>query len=509
MFRKLTNAITRQRELVETAMSENRDLTEEERREFYELQNVIDELTNADENERAEGGDETKTNDNEDEQKSTSRSQAQFNDSISLSQAVEIIGMCRHYGLDPAAYIERGLTPQQAAREIIREQQQSGTPISTGVRVLEEQRDKIRGAMVDGLLLRSGINIETPASGADNYRGMSLKDIAIECKANENGSIDYRHMDTERFLAALQRDFFNPESFFPAILDDVVKKSYVTGLKKANVSFDKFVRTGTLTNFKKTTNHEYTMGLGGRLERVPENGELKSFIPQDALMPERQLDTFGKQFTMSRKAFIDDDIGFLTTMPYRYAAMTMRTQNDAVYDILLNNKKIFDGKPLFSSARKNTLTTGTDVTLAAIQKMILMIGLQKDETGDQLALIPDLFIVPLGLGVKVNTFLRSPTINTTDNTQAANPYYGANFTVVEDVTLNGMADESGAVPWFMGVNREFIQVDYLNGRREATIRRSEKPGTLGFIWDVYFDFGVSMLHPQAICRNPGIPITVE
>lgn len=187
----------------------------------------------------------------------------------------------------------------------------------------------------------------------------------------------------------------------------------------------------------------------------------------------------------------------------------MRTQNEAVYDILLNNNKIFDGKTLFSAARKNTLTTGTDITLEAIQKMILMIGLQKDAAGNQLALVPDLFIVPLGLGVKVNTVLRSQTINTTDNTQAANPYYGANFTVVEDVTLNGMVEEGSAIPWFMGVNREFMQVDYLNGQREATIRRSEKPGTLGFIWDVYFDFGVSMLHPEAICRNPGVKITVE
>lgn len=512
---EILEALKRQRELVDRARAENRDMTPDEIREFNAAQSVIDEF------ERQECEDTGKKKrktaakkpasedeeDNEDEEEKKDPEKRSMDNT--RAQAVKIINICRHFGVDPTSYIERGLTPQQVSAEIVNEHMRTASPLNTGIYITEDHRDKLHRAMVDGLLLRGGSSIENPAEGSNNYRGTSLREMAIECMSNENSSVDYRHMDTERFLSALQRDFYNPESFFPAIMDEVVKKSYVEGLKKANVSFDKFVRFGSLPNFKKTTNHEYIMSLGGRLERVPENGELKAYVPQDVAMPERQLDTFGRQFTMSRKAFIDDDIGLLTTMPRRYAAMSMRTQNEAVYDILLNNNKIFDGKTLFSAARKNTLTTGTDITLEAIQKMILMIGLQKDAAGNQLALVPDLFIVPLGLGVKVNTILRSQTINTTDNTQAANPYYGANFTVVEDVTLNGMVEEDSAIPWFMGVNREFMQVDYLNGQREATIRRSEKPGTLGFIWDVYFDFGVSMLHPEAICRNPGVKITVE
>ena len=49
-------------------------------------------------------------------------------------------------------------------------------------------------------------------------------------------------------------------------------------------------------------------------------------------------------------------------------------------------------------------------------------------------LMPDLFIVPLGMGTDLRTILYSPTIHTPDNTQAVNPYLGMNFTVVEDTT---------------------------------------------------------------------------
>lgn len=509
-------AIARQQEIHDLAEAENRDLSEAETREYNNLQLIIDA---ANDEGQATGNDnrrDTAPNENRgdgeqngDNSESPQQQEERQQNNYSTTETTEISNMCRHFGLDPGKYFSRGLTVQQVRREIIQHQMNNQPPIGVRVEVTDDERDKRRRAMTDGIVLRSGGSITNPAPGSNKYRNMSIREIAVECMEYSNPETDYRHMDTERILSAITRDFYNPESDFPAILDDVIQKSYVEGLNKARVTFDKWVKFGSLTNFKKTTNHEYIMSLGGRLERVPENGELKAYVPQDAKMPDRQLDTYGRQFTMSRKAFIDDDIGLITTMPRRYAEMSQRTLNDAVYDILLNNNKIYDGKLLFSSERKNTLKDGTGVTLKAIQQMIYKIGIQKDIAGNQLALVPDLFIVPFGLGVEVQKILGSPTINTPDNTQSVNPYYGGNFEVVEDVTINGMVKEGEALPWFMGVKHEIIQVDYLNGQREATIRRSEKPGTLGLVWDVYFDFGVSMLHPEAICRNPGAVLSLD
>lgn len=486
MNRELERALARQREILDSAKAENRDLNEAEIREFNELQETVDNLTKED--------DEDGTRENE--------------GVISAADAATISNMCRYFGIDAGELLSRGLTVDQARAEIIKRQMDKNPPINSGIQVTADESDKVRRAMTDGILLRGGGQIKTPADGANNYRSMSVRDIAIECLERDNGNTDYRHMRTEDLLSAVTRDFYNPTSAFPAILDDVVQKSYVEGLTKARVSFDKWVRFGTLPNFKKTTNHEYIMSLGGKLEKVPENGELKSYVPKDVAMPERQLETYGRQFTMSRQAFINDDIGLITTMPRRFGEISMKTQNEAVYRILLNNSKIFDGKTLFSDDRKNTLKTGTDVTLDVIQKMIYMIGIQKDSAGNQLALVPDIFIVPFGLGVEVQKILSTPTFYSAEGT-TVNPYYNSGFEVIEDVTMNGFIKEGEALPWFMGMKNEIIQIDYLNGQKEATIRRSEKPGTLGFVWDVYFDFGVSMLHPQAICRNPGIAINMS
>lgn len=514
MNEAVRQALERQQELRDTAQAENRDLTDAEMREFNMLQGIIDAL-NAEENgsntTRSEGEGEHSEENGGNLPENTGSGAGGRSSGVTYTpeQTVEITNMCRHFNVDAAQYLSRELSVEAIRREIINDLMENGTPISSRVTVTSDEGDKFRAAASDGILLRQGVNVANPSDGADTYRSLSARDIAIECMEREAPGQNYRHMSSDRIYEIAARSFYNPTAAFPSILDDVIQKAYIAGLQKNRTQYEKWVKFGSLSNFKKSNNHEYIMSLGGELKEIPENGELPAYIPTDAKMPERQLKTYGRQFTMTREAFINDDIGLLTTMPQRYAALSANTQNKLVYQLLLSGKKIFDGDTLFSEKRKNTLINGTLPTMAALEKMIYLLGMQTDETGDTLQLLPDLFIVPLGMGTPLKTILYSPTINTPDNTQANNPYANMNFTVVEDVTLNSMTKPGDPIPWFMGVNGEIIQIDYLNGQKEANIRRSERPGTLGFVWDVYHDFSVSVLHPQAIIRNPGVVIDMS
>ena len=51
-----------------------------------------------------------------------------------------------------------------------------------------------------------------------------------------------------------------------------------------------------------------------------------------------------------------------------------------------------------------------------------------------------------------------------------------------------------------------IQVDYLNGQETPTVRRMETPGQLGFVWDIYLDWGISVRDWRGIYRNDGAVI---
>lgn len=76
---------------------------------------------------------------------------------------------------------------------------------------------------------------------------------------------------------------------------------------------------------------------------------------------------------------------------------------------------------------------------------------------------------------------------------------------VEDPEINRLAG-AGAAPWFMmGATEDtaFMEVDYLNGQEVPNIRRMETAGQLGFVWDVYFDCGISFMDHRGAVKNPG------
>lgn len=416
------------------------------------------------------------------------------------SRVAEISALCRFFDLEPDEYIKSGTSLADTQAAVLRELQKTRKPVS--VSVTQDERDKFRAAASDGLMLRGGLNVENPAPGAGELRALSMRELAIECLTIE-GAPNARRMDNDMLL----RQFYNPSSAFPSIMDDTIQKAYTQGYQLVQTTFEQWTSKGSLKDFKETKGHYYLAGPAGEFLLVPEGGELKADMFEDKMLPQRKLETYGRQFTMTREAFINDDIGFLTTLPSRYAASAKRTINNQVYKVLVENPKIYDGEPLFSAEHQNVVDAGTDLTPAVIQKMILMLKKQRDPFGQAMIVHPRYLIVPVGWEFKMRVLFGSPTINTPDNTQAVNPLYNYPFSVVEDPALDALTEEDQPMPWFMVGDsnvRGTIQVDYLNGQEMPIIRRMERPGQLGFIWDIYLDWGVNVLDYRGMLKNPGV-----
>ena len=245
---------------------------------------------------------------------------------------------------------------------------------------------------------------------------------------------------------------------------------------------------------------------------VPEGGELKHDVFGDEKRPTRKLKTYGRQFTLTRQAFINDDIELVTSVPARYAKSARKTINKQCYQILVNNPAVYDGTVLFSKAHGNLIKTGTGITQASMQAMIMALQNQTDEFGDAIIVRPATIIVPSGMAFDIYTLFNSPTINTEGNTQAVNPLYryANQIQVIEDPTINVLCGGFGNVmPWYLLGSKDdtdFIEVDYLNGQEIPNIRRMETPGTLGFVWDIYLDWGISVMDWRGAIKNPGVAI---
>lgn len=493
---KLLAAIDAQQKIVNTARTENRSLNETEQAEFDKLQGTIDSLR-------------SQADDAADTSAATAAPDAKRDIETERTRVAEIVSLCRDFDVDPTSYISDGSSVDAVRAAVLNQLKREKAPISARVQVTGSGEDEFRRDAADSLLLRSGrINVENPTDGARNLSSMSLRDMAIECLSREGRSTnELLRMHSDDLYVELARQFYNPTAAFPAILDSTIRKSIVELYKAVPTTFQAFTTKGSLKDFKETADHEYVIGGVGDFLLVPENGEIKADKPSTELLPTRKLDTYGRQFSMTRQAFINDDIGFLTEIPGLYATAAKKTIDKQVYKILFNNDTIFDGKALFHADHKNLIASGTKPTQAAIQAIILLMQQQTDQFGDAIYMAPRTIVVPVGYEFDLSVILHSTQVTGSANNDV-NPLYNYPLQIVQSPVLNALAG-SNACPWFMvadPTSARGIQVDYLNGQETPTVRRMETPGQLGFVWDMYLDWGISVRDFRGIAKNPGVAL---
>ena len=503
--------IARQQQLVNAAKAANRSLTTEEQSEFDTLQREIDTLTAEIAAEEAQQQRQaTGTNPEGTPAPEGTPTDAQRAVEAERTRITDITAMCRDFGVDPADYISNGTTVDQVRAAILEQLRTNRAPLSTSVQVTGSGEDEFRRDASDALLLRcSRVAVENPTPGARQLQGMSLRDLGIEClmRDGQHNASALLRMSGDDLYAELSRQFYNPTAAFPAILDETIRKSIVYLYNHVPTTFQAFTTTGSLKDFKQTADHEYVIGGVGDFLLVPENGELKADAPRTDRLPQRKLDTYGKQFSMTRQAFINDDIGFLTEVPGLYATAAKKTIDKQVYKLLFENEAIFDGKKFFSADHRNHITTGSKPSQASIQQIILKMQQQVDQFGEAIYITPRTIVVPVGYEFDLAVILHSTQV-TGSNNNDINPLYNYPLQIVQSPVLNALAG-TGACPWFMVASSDSargIQVDYLNGQETPTVRRMEVPGTLGFVWDMYLDWGISVRDFRGIARNDGVAL---
>nr|WP_211147376.1 hypothetical protein [Ruminococcus sp. 1001270H_150608_F2] len=510
----LQELIAKQQRLLDVAKAENRDLSEEEKAEFDKLQRQIDEVRSS-QNSASKATPQSNA-DNNAQRELIIREERQRIDSIN--------SMCREFNIDEEQtrqFINSGASLDKVREGIIEHlrEQHAPAPQGSSLKFGDDGVDKYRSAAVTGLLMRGavldqGVSISQTSENkeARGFSRMSLRDLAIDILSRETSEKNLnRKSNDEIFEIAMKRSFYNPTSSFPVIMDQAIEKAYIEGHRTVPVTFDKFTRKGTLTDFKKHDNY-YLAGPAAEFLEVPEGGELKASTFEDKHRPQRQLKTYGRQFSMTRQAFINDDVSFVTSLPAKYAKSARKTINKQVYQILMGDSNIYDGKKLFCKEHGNLVTKGTGITAESLRAMILAMNTQTDEFGEATVIRPAYLVVPSGYAFDMYTIFYSPTINTEGNTQAVNPLfqYKDSIQIIEDPTINALSGGFGNImPWWLIGNKDdtdFIEVDYLNGNEIPSIRRMEQPGVLGFTWDIFLDWGISVMDFRGAIKNPGVKL---
>lgn len=398
----------------------------------------------------------------------------------------EIGTMCRQFGVDDAPYINDGMSVEAVRAAILDKlaQERKAQPVTVQV----DEMDKFRAAATDGLAMRAGMAVENSAPGAEEFRGKRMIRLAAECVERELGKSTHA-MDDETIV----REALTGTGAFPGILSNVAHKSMAQAYQSAPTTYQLWTAHGSNSDFKDAP--RYRLSEADTLEKLNESGEFKASGITES-MAKTSVATYGRMFSITRQAIINDDMGALQQIPAIYGASARRMINKMVYKLLKANPTI-EGDPLFSN-NHNTLHV-VDISIEGLAKMKAAMAKQKNIAGlEYLNIQPAFLICPVELEVQAAQLISS-VVDPTKANATPNPFANK-MTVIsepelEDAKAFYLAAAAGVAPT--------IEVTSLNGNLTPTMERAEQFDTLGIKWRIYMDVGVNLLDYRGIAKSTG------
>ena len=403
----------------------------------------------------------------------------------------EITAMFRDFdveGADEAIVLGKSV---EEAREMVMDQlraRNKGVSVTMG----EAESDKFRAAAQDAVLMAAGIPVAEPAAGAQELRGYSMVEMARESLRRESGSTVNFGDNMELARAAI-----NSTSTFPAIMSNLANKSVMVGFNEAETTYQIWAGKGSNRDFKEAA--RVALSEAGNLELVPEGGQFQqdSFGEASA---RTKVATYGKLFSLTRQAIINDDLGLFSKIATKYGSAAKRLVNKMVYAQLTGNVKMQDNVALFDTKHGNVAGTGEALSVKAIAKAITAMRRQKGITGEAtLNITPKYLVVPPELEMTAYQIVNSTAAVDGVNSGIANPYKGR-FIVVADAEL------TDPDAWYLvadATQHDTIEVTYLNGVETPRLETRQGFDVDGIEYKVAFDCGVSALDFRGVFKNAG------
>lgn len=355
----------------------------------------------------------------------------------------------------------------------------------------EAESDKFRAAAQDAVLMAAGIPVADAAPGAQELRGHSMVELAREALQREGLKANFGdNME-------LARQAINSTSTFPAIMANLANKSIMVGFNEAETTYQIWAGKGSNRDFKEAA--RVALSEAGNLELVPEGGQFQQDFLGEA-SARTKVATYGKLFSLTRQAIINDDLGLFSKIATKYGSAAKRLVNKMVYAQLTGNVKMQDSVALFDTKHGNVAGTGEALSVKAIAKAITAMRRQKGITGDAtLNITPKYLVVPPELEMAAYQIVNSTAAVDGVNSGVVNPYKGR-FVVVADAEL------TDPDAWYLVADasqHDTIEVTYLNGVETPRLETRQGFDVDGIEYKVAFDCGVSALDFRGVFKNAG------
>ena len=368
------------------------------------------------------------------------------------------------------------------------------------VQTVADETDKQRGAAVQALLSRAGIEIDAIAKaslGSNPYRGHKLMDLA-------RASLARAHIKTDGMLPMeiVAAAFTQGTSDFPVLLENTMHKALQSAYAKAALTWNRFCATGSVSDFR--AHNRYRLGSFGSLDAINELGEFINKSIPDGEKGSITASTKGNLINLSRQAIINDDLGAFVGLSGMLGRAAARTVEVDVYALLALNAGLgptmADAKTLFHADHGN-IGTGAALTMASVDADRVFMASQRDVSGnDYLDLRPAVLLVPIGLGGTARTINQAEyDPDTANKLNKPNVVNGLYRDIVDTPRITGTRRYSFAD----ATEAPVLEVAFLDGNQEPYLEVQDGFDVDGARYKVRLDYGVAATDYRGAVTNAG------
>jgi phage head maturation protease len=412
-------------------------------------------------------------------------------------RSTSILGLVRRAKLDQSVaeeLIGSGVTPDQARVEVLDRlaTRDEARPIHSQIREMSLDGDEDRGRSVRGMseALASRYGGPAPSDEARQYLRLSARDMARACL--EKRGVSTRLLSDGQIIARA----LHTTSDFPELLTGTGNRFLRQGYASYQGGVRRICRESTAPDFRAKV--KLSLGEAPDLELVAEGGEFKRGSMSESKQS-YSLSTFGKVFSISRQALINDDLGAFTELAAKLGRASAEFEAGQLVSLLTSNPVMSDSIALFHASHGNLIGTGSVIATASLTEALKLMRLQKGLDGKTpIDATPKFLVVPAALEIVAKQYLTQISPATAS---AVNPFTGS-LELVVDPRL----DAKSATAWYLAADPtllDTIEYSHLDGEPGPQIESRAGFDVDGVEMRVRLDFGAGVVDHRGLVKNPG------
>jgi hypothetical protein len=290
---------------------------------------------------------------------------------------------------------------------------------------------------------------------------------------------------------------YHSTSDFPTLLASAGERRMLDSYQAAASPLKTLAKRYSATDFRAIAT--IRLSEAPELLKIGEGGEVKYGTRAES-KESFKVETFGRNFGLTREALINDDLGAFADSAVFYGTAGAEREANQLAALLTANSgngiNLDDGNPIFTTGRGNKAGAGTviDVTnLGAARKAMRETKGLDGKT--VINAVPKYLLVGAAKETEAEQVLAALTATVVEE---QNPFSGKLQLLVEP-RLAGNAWRVFADP----ANAPVLAYAYLNGNEGPMLEEFREADTLGVVFRVILDFGAGAIGWRGSWLNPG------